>query len=95
MNRKKPLQETAKALDLPAEVTLGLVKITLTGREEMTVVNHKGILVYEPERILFRFRGGIAAVSGRDLVLSELNEEGLRITGVIDGFYLKENTNGH
>ncbi|MBS6184773.1 MAG: sporulation protein YqfC, partial [Clostridium celatum] len=38
-------------LDLPKDVLLDVPKIIVTGRNEVTIENHKGIMVFERDRI--------------------------------------------
>ena len=81
MSGRRLLEKTAAALTLPAEVALDAVKLSVVGDQELRAANHRGILIYESERIVFRCRGGAVTVSGRGLRLTELNEEWLRISG--------------
>lgn len=95
MAKKGPIAQAVGALDLPAELAKDTVKMILTGNEDILVYNHGGILVYEPERIVFRYQKGLAAVSGNGLSLTELTGDGLRIAGEIHGVYLKETKHEH
>ena len=81
MSGRKLLEKTAAALALPPEVALDAVKLSVVGGQELRAANHRGILIYESERIVFRCRGGSVTVSGRGLRLTELNEDWLRISG--------------
>lgn len=38
-------------LDLPKDVLLDVPKIIVTGRNEVTIENHKGIMVFERDKI--------------------------------------------
>ncbi|MDD3394803.1 MAG: sporulation protein YqfC [Anaerotignum sp.] len=69
------------ALDLPKEIMLDLPLISLTGREEITVENHKGILTYGEESIRVGTKAGILCIRGQDLGLKQLTAEVLVITG--------------
>ena len=81
MSGRRLLEKTAAALALPPEVALDAVKLSVVGAQELRAANHRGILIYESERIVFRCRGGSVTVSGRGLRLTELNEDWLRISG--------------
>lgn len=84
MSAKRNLIElAAEALELPAEVALGAAKLTLIGRGQLGVVNHRGVSVYESGLIAFRTSEGLVRVEGQELMLSELNEEYLCIRGQI------------
>ena len=90
MGRRRLLEKTAAALDLPPEVALDAVKLSVVGGQELRAANHRGILIYESERIVFRCRGGAVTVSGRGLRLTELNEEWLRISGELVSILLPD-----
>lgn len=88
---KRTVRETvAETLEIPPEVALNTIKIILLGRSELKAINHRGIVVYETERIVFRTESGQAEVKGKQLTLAEMNDEFLRIEGRIDGIRLAE-----
>jgi len=70
-----------EALDLPKEIMLDLPLISLTGREEITVENHKGILTYGEESIRVGTKVGTLCIRGQDLGLKQLTGDALVITG--------------
>lgn len=90
MSGRKLLEKTAAALELPPEVALDAVKLSVVGDRELRAANHRGILIYESGRIVFRCNGGTVTVSGSGLRLTELNEERLRISGRILGILLPQ-----
>ena len=45
------MERTAQALDIPVEAT-GLPRVEVTGRHEVRMENHKGILAYGREEII-------------------------------------------
>ena len=90
MSGRRLLEKTAAALELPPEVALDEVKLSVTGGRELRAVNHRGILIYESGRIVFRCRGGSVTVSGRDLRISELNDERLTVRGRLLGVLLPQ-----
>ena len=92
MSGHKLLEKTAAALELPPEVALDEVKLSVVGGRELRAANHRGILIYESERIVFRCAGGSVTVSGRGLRLAQLDPERLRITGRLLGILLPEGT---
>ena len=42
-------------LDLPKDVLLDVPKIIVIGRNEVTIENHKGIMLFEREKIKINF----------------------------------------
>ncbi len=56
--------------------------VNMSGRI-LYVEGHTGICQLSKEAISFKFKGGVIIVEGRDLVLSELMDKTLKITGEI------------
>lgn len=83
MGKKEGLLErAAQALDIPGEAA-GLVRVELTGRHEVRMSNHRGILAYGTEEILVSGGKLIVKIKGEDLVLRAMNAEELLITGTV------------
>ncbi|AMJ39896.1 MULTISPECIES: sporulation protein YqfC [Anaerotignum] len=73
----------SEALDLPKEIMLDLPLISLMGREEITIENHKGILTYGEESIRIGTKAGTLCIRGEDLGLKQLTTDVLVITGKV------------
>ena len=82
------LERTAQAFDLPGDV-MGLPKVELTGRHEVRMENHRGILAYGEEEILISGGKLIFKIRGADLELKAMNASELLITGTIFGVELE------
>lgn len=80
MELKRTLSETLK---LPKEVTLGLPFITLLGKEQLTIENHKGILVYTSDNINVSTKIGTLVIEGKDLTVRQLTSDVLVVLGEI------------
>lgn len=76
------LERTAQAFDLPGDV-VGLPKVELTGRHEVRMENHRGILAYGEEEILISGGKLIFKVRGDGLELKAMNAGELLITGTV------------
>ncbi len=83
-NRRKEglLERTAQAFDLPGEV-VGLPRVELTGRQELRMENHQGILAYGQEEIIISGGKLIVKVRGAGLELKAMTADELRITGTV------------
>ena len=83
-NQKKEglLEKTAQLFDIPVEAT-GLPRVELTGRHELRMENHRGILAYGQEEILVSGGRLLIRVRGNDLELKAMTGEELLITGTI------------
>lgn len=71
------------ALELPKEVMLNLPLISLTGKEELSIENYKGIMEYGEETIRVNTAAGTIKIQGKELLLKQLTAECIVITGVI------------
>lgn len=77
-------RQAAEKLDLPREVVLDLPLISMTGREEMTIENHKGLMEYGEEKIRIATKVGSLCVSGESLRLKRLSAECIVIGGQLE-----------
>lgn len=84
MKARKIIEKAASSLELPPEVALGVTKLIITGCDSLKAVNHRGILAYETERIIFKTDSGSCCISGSNLGLAQMTAEYLRIEGRID-----------
>ena len=82
------LTKTAEVFDLPGDL-VGLPRVELTGRQELRMENHKGILAYGREEILISGGRLIIKVKGTDLELKAMNASELLITGTLSGVELE------
>ena len=80
-NRKRYKKENKfnKLLEMPKEIYSNEPKITVTGFNELLIENYKSVLEYE------EFYVRINTYNGFNLVLNEMSEDDLLITGKIDG----------
>lgn len=76
------LERTAQVFDIPGE-TVGLPRVELTGRHELRMANHRGILAYGPEEIVVSGGKLLIKVRGTGLELRAMTAEELLITGTV------------
>ena len=85
---KKPLLGTlSRALELPQEVVLNLPLISIIGKGELTIENHKGILEYSATLVRLNTASGVLGIVGRGLVLRQVTSEAIKVVGSIEGTY--------
>lgn len=82
------LERTAQALDIPVEAT-GLPRVEVTGRHEVRMENHKGILAYGREEIIVSGGKLLIKVKGDGLELKAMNGDELLITGTVTAVELE------
>lgn len=84
--QKKPRELVVKAserLNLPAEVTAGLVHVEIVGSSRVSVENHRGVGAFGPEYMELLTVDGAIAVRGQELSLLLMNNRELVVTGRI------------
>ena len=86
MKRKKNFNEL---LEIPKEVYSNIPHIILTGFEEMTVENNKGILEYDDYFIKIDTNIGIINIHGLNLNLEKMTEDNLKINGKIENIEIE------
>ncbi len=68
----------------PKEVTSNVPRITLTGHEQLHIEQHRGLIDYSPESIVFRSSCGLVRIAGAGMGFSLYTSGEARITGQID-----------
>lgn len=76
------LERTAQVFDIPGEVA-GVPRVELTGRQELRMSNHRGILAYGSEEIVVSGGNILIRVRGEQLELRAMTAEELLITGTV------------
>ena len=71
----------ARQLELPAEA-FGVTRLVV-GRDRIDVENHRGLVAFSPQEVVFRMDAGTAAVAGEALALELLGPDRLRVVGRI------------
>ena len=79
------LKKLAGILDLPREVTMNLPLITVTGSEQVSVENFKGVIEYTAERVRINTPCGVLKITGRGLTLKQITSENILVVGSVTG----------
>lgn len=80
-NIKSRISDT---LELPKEVTLNIPVLKITGKNDLFIENHKGIVEYSKEILRINSEIGIIKISGRDLLIKEISREEILIAGDVN-----------
>ncbi len=78
-------KEVVKKLDLPKEIVLDMPLISLVGREEISVENHKGLLEYSEEKIRIGTKAGSLCIHGTGMILEQMTADCIVAKGSISG----------
>jgi len=85
MNRRKETITKAMAefLEIPKDLVLDLPKITIIGRNEIYLENHRGIIEYLPNRLRINLSRGFIEIEGTDLEIKALMADEISINGLV------------
>lgn len=73
----------AELLEIPGDLVLDLPRLTITGRNELYLVNHKGIIEYSTERMRINLSRGFIEVQGKNLEIMALMPDEMKVSGEI------------
>lgn len=73
----------ADLLEIPKDLALDLPRITLVGKGELFIENHRGIIEYSLERLRVNLSRGYIEIEGQGLEISALMPDELAIVGEI------------
>lgn len=83
-DRKKQFQhQVANFLDIPRDLMMDLPKVVLIGDVQVSIENHRGILVYTPETVRVDTTLGELEVTGFDLSLKNILPDEILVEGKI------------
>ena len=68
----------------PKEVVSDMPRVTMTGCERVHVEQHKGLIAYQPEEVVFRVAPGRLTVTGRELRFRLYTSGEAILTGHVD-----------
>ena len=89
MSSKK--EKWIDSLQLPKDVCMGALRVTLTGNSEAWIENYRGILEYTRERILLQAKTCQVCLEGTRLSIDYYTNEDMKISGNISALrYLRE-----
>lgn len=80
-NHKK--NKILESLQLPRDVCLGALRVTLTGNEEAWIENYKGLLEYSEEAVLLQGKNCQVRFEGIGLIIDYYTNEDMKISGCI------------
>lgn len=73
----------AQMLEMPEDIALDMPRLVLLGNMSLHAENHKGIIEYTPNRIIFASTAGEVEVIGSSLMLTALKDGEIGIEGEI------------
>lgn len=92
MPRKKQLKKKiADVFDIPPDVLWGLPRITLIGKAQLYIENHKGISLYEKDKICINSLEGKIIINGEEMSLRTVYTDDIYIEGIIKNIVVEGN----
>ncbi len=76
-------EQFSDLFELPDEIILNAPLIMMVGQKKLYIENHKGIALYQQDKLKVRLKVGNILIEGKDLLISEINTEYLFISGII------------
>jgi len=73
----------ADLLEIPKDLVLDIPKITLIGRSELYLENHRGIIEYSSIRLRINLSRGFLEIQGENLEIKALLPDEIKIGGDI------------
>lgn len=79
-----------RRLDLPSDVLVGDPDIEIRGRNEITVLRHRGIVGYDTQCVRIGTDLGVLQICGAGLQIHRMNRERIVLYGEISQVLLQE-----
>ena len=73
----------AEFLEIPKDLVLDLPKVTIIGRNEIYLENHRGIIEYLPNRLRINLSRGFIEIVGTDLEIKALMADEISSSGLV------------
>jgi len=73
----------SQALDIPSEALTGIIRVTVTGTQDVRVESHEGLIEYDTSLISVNCGEKIVSIYGKKLELVSMNADELMIHGDI------------
>lgn len=74
-------ETVASTLDLPKDIILNLPKITVTGSQEITIENHRGVVVFEDNIVKINSGSGLISIYGKNFEILFMGGSTITIGG--------------
>jgi len=76
-------EKISELFELPKDIVLDLPKVSMIGKNQMYIENHRGIIEYTMQRIRINSSLGVIRISGREMKIRNIGKEEIIIIGEI------------
>lgn len=77
-------EKLVKKLNVPRDVALGDMIITIIGTSEVTIENYKGIIEYTKESVIIQGKHSTLSLTGKDFLIEYFTNDDMKIEGHIE-----------
>ena len=81
----------AERLELPKDILMNLPKISVIGHREITIENHKGVVIFDECEIKVNSSIGLITVKGKKLEILFMEGKTLTLKGKVSKVIYEEN----
>lgn len=81
----------AEKLDLPRDVVLDIPKITIIGSNEITIENHKGVVLFNESKMMINSNTGLITIYGRNFEILFMGGSTLTVSGRFKSMVYEDN----
>jgi sporulation protein YqfC len=81
----------AEKLDLPRDVVLNIPKITITGSNEITIENHKGVALFDEKKMKINSNVGLITIYGQSFEILFMGGSTLTVSGKFKSMVYEDN----
>ncbi len=74
-------EKMIEKLELPRDIVMNVPKITITGDNEITIENHKGISSFDNDKIKVNTKVGVITIRGKDFEILFLGGSTITVGG--------------
>ena len=73
----------SERLDIPSDISLGTAKLSIYGKRNILIENHKGILHYSENEIILSAKGMTVRILGEGIGITAMDKNDMLISGDI------------
>jgi sporulation protein YqfC len=81
--RKSIRSLAVRVLDMPQDLVLDVPRITLMGKVQLSIENHRGVDLFRSDMLRLRLSEGLLEVEGEGLIIHRILKDEVQIEGVI------------
>lgn len=90
-NRKEVFNRVmADFLEIPRDLVMDIPKVTMIGRNELLLENHRGIIEYRNDLLRINLSRGFLEIQGSNIEIKALTPEDISLVGDINAVIFRD-----